>query len=724
MSGEHPHHSQAHLYDTVNANHTNGCETTDFDGAEPTPLLGEWTHGPAEPFRHLADEDSAIPTPITHSRPHSMSSPPGSSRRPYSTASMGETGRTPGDNTHRNPFNSSPSPSPEAVQSPYVSPPPPSETIVTTPSHQVDGTSGLGNTGGVHHFAGTPSPPAVMPPSTADYRTQGRSPDVASTTADPPGDVDYDTLRQLLIEQSLVVEEKRKAAASRSSLLREGSPAGGVGSGSGPAGMYSLRHRARTSLDPIIPQRPGKSSLSLSLSLASLPDPLRRHSGEQAALHHRLSMVSDSNRSDYFDKMGQPPSPPAYRFMFYSKATGPLYGENLHDIYHDQMSLDQLMQQGGPFWIDVTAPRPSDMMLFTKVFDIHPLTEEDILTEECREKCELFSHYYFTCFHTYNSDLDSPDFMDPVSLFTIVMQSGILSFHSQPTHHQARVLDRIGTLGHGPPGAPVISPDWINYALIDDITDSLFPLVELVSREVESIDELVLILKANEQADMLQRIGAARKKVMAVQRLVALKGYVIKAQIKRCDERRWGNGGGSGATTFSHGNSTWASSSLPRVPSPADQSTTTTVSDQRANQHHHRTSSTQLGTATPSFAGIHHATNPGIKFYYADVLDHIITMLQETNRFDSIIDRAHSNFLAQISLEITIASNRANDMIAKVTALGSVLLPMNVITGLFGMNVYVPGQDTSTYYWFFGIVGSLGLIFVVCTFMLYRFKIF
>ncbi|RKP36357.1 hypothetical protein BJ085DRAFT_21048 [Dimargaris cristalligena] len=327
------------------------------------------------------------------------------------------------------------------------------------------------------------------------------------------------------------------------------------------------------------------------------------------------------------------------------------------------------MQQGGPFWIDVTAPRPSDMMLFTKVFDIHPLTEEDILTEECREKCELFSHYYFTCFHTYNSDLDSPDFMDPVSLFTIVMQSGILSFHSQPTHHQARVLDRIGTLGHGPPGAPVISPDWINYALIDDITDSLFPLVELVSREVESIDELVLILKANEQADMLQRIGAARKKVMAVQRLVALKGYVIKAQIKRCDERRW-------------------------------------------------------GTATPSFAGIHHATNPGIKFYYADVLDHIITMLQETNRFDSIIDRAHSNFLAQISLEITIASNRANDMIAKVTALGSVLLPMNVITGLFGMNVYVPGQDTSTYYWFFGIVGSLGLIFVVCTFMLYRFKIF
>ncbi|KAJ1962597.1 CorA metal ion transporter [Dispira parvispora] len=367
----------------------------------------------------------------------------------------------------------------------------------------------------------------------------------------------------------------------------------------------------------------------------------------------RMSLESDSHMEEFYGGPGQPPDA-QHRFMFYSAHCGVLYAEQLQGVQHKEDSLDTLMQRG-PFWIDITRPTQKDMDLITQVFRIHPLTEEDILTEECREKCELFSHYYFTSFHTYYSDPDSPEFMEPISLFIIVMQDGILSFHRQPVHHPQNVVERMDAL---PDSGSVISPDWIHYALIDDITDSLSPLVELISREVESIDELVLILRANEQSDMLQRIGTARKKIMSIQRLVALKGYVIKALIRRSEERRWG------------------------------------------------------------------APSNGMKFYYADVLDHIITLIQDANQLDSIIHRAHSNFLAQISLEITIASNRANDMIAKVTALGSILLPMNVITGLFGMNVYVPGQEVSGYGWFFGIVGSLGLVFIICTILLYKLKIF
>lgn len=34
-----------------------------------------------------------------------------------------------------------------------------------------------------------------------------------------------------------------------------------------------------------------------------------------------------------------------------------------------------------------------------------------------------------------------------------------------------------------------------------------------------------------------------------------------------------------------------------------------------------------------------------------------------------------------------------NDVLSKLTALGSVLIPMNLVTGLWGMNVLVPGQE-------------------------------
>ena len=50
-----------------------------------------------------------------------------------------------------------------------------------------------------------------------------------------------------------------------------------------------------------------------------------------------------------------------------------------------------------------------------------------------------------------------------------------------------------------------VTSDWISYALIDDITDAFGPLIQSIEYEVDSIDELVLILKEAEQSDMLRR---------------------------------------------------------------------------------------------------------------------------------------------------------------------------------------------------------------------------
>jgi magnesium transporter len=54
---------------------------------------------------------------------------------------------------------------------------------------------------------------------------------------------------------------------------------------------------------------------------------------------------------------------------------------------------------------------------------------------------------------------------------------------------------------------------------------------------VDSIDELVLILKESEQSDMLRRIGYCRKKMMSLLRLLVAKSDVIKTLIKRGEEK-------------------------------------------------------------------------------------------------------------------------------------------------------------------------------------------
>jgi len=68
-------------------------------------------------------------------------------------------------------------------------------------------------------------------------------------------------------------------------------------------------------------------------------------------------------------------------------------------------------------------------------------------------------------------------------------------------------------------------------------------------------------------------------------------------------------------------------------------------------------------------------------------------MTQNLNHYKKILSRTHSNYLAQISIEMTDTNNQKNEVLSKLTVLGTILIPMNLITGIWGMNVHVPGQN-------------------------------
>ncbi|CAJ0910785.1 8673_t:CDS:2, partial [Entrophospora sp. SA101] len=251
--------------------------------------------------------------------------------------------------------------------------------------------------------------------------------------------------------------------------------------------------------------------------------------------------------SQYAERIKPPPDlTEALRFTFYSTETGTIRTNCFSEIPPKGQTMTELLKQGY-FWIDVLSPTDSEMRILSSIFHIHPLTTEDIETEESREKCELFKNYYFINFRSYNQNNCNPsDDIEPISMFNVVMREGILSDYIK------------------------VTPDWINYALIDDITDSFAPLIRQVEFQSDAIDQLVLAL------------------------------------------------------------------------------------------------------------------------------------------IDSSVS-AHSNYLAQISIEITQLSNKTNNIINKLTAFATILLPMNVVTGLFGMNVKVPGQDEDNLIWFLSIVGAISL---------------
>jgi magnesium transporter len=52
-------------------------------------------------------------------------------------------------------------------------------------------------------------------------------------------------------------------------------------------------------------------------------------------------------------------------------------------------------------------------------------------------------------------------------------------------------------------------------------------------------------------------------------------------------------------------------------------------------------------------------------------------------------------------------AEQTNDVLGKLTVLGTIVLPMNIITGMWGMNTKVPGQDGEDLTWFWSLTAGL-----------------
>jgi magnesium transporter len=194
------------------------------------------------------------------------------------------------------------------------------------------------------------------------------------------------------------------------------------------------------------------------------------------------------------------------------------------------------------FWLDVLNPSDAEMKVLSKAFGIHPLTAEDILMQEAREKVELFRHYYFVNYRSFEQDEGSDDYMEPVNMYVVVFREGIISFHFSQTPHPANVRRRIRQLSD----YLFVTTDWISYALIDDVTDAYIPLIQRIEEEVDGLDDVILSMQGNafaaegqgcSHADMLRQMGDCRKKVMRLYRLLGTKADVIKGFAKRCNEQ-------------------------------------------------------------------------------------------------------------------------------------------------------------------------------------------
>jgi len=91
-----------------------------------------------------------------------------------------------------------------------------------------------------------------------------------------------------------------------------------------------------------------------------------------------------------------------------------------------------------------------------------------------------------------------------------------------------------------------------------------------------------------------------------------------------------------------------------------------------------------------------------------------------------LINSLNNTYMTKISVEMTMVSNEINISMQRFTAYGAIFLPLTLISGIWGMNVKVPGMigfdDTPPgYSWFIGIICFM-VSFVVCVVLYFRKK--
>lgn len=88
-------------------------------------------------------------------------------------------------------------------------------------------------------------------------------------------------------------------------------------------------------------------------------------------------------------------------------------------------------------------------------------------------------------------------------------------------------------------------------------------------------------------------------------------------------------------------------------------------------------------------------------------------MVQNLNHYEQMLARSHSNYLAQISIEQTQTSAVAGDVVGRLTVFATLIMPMGLVTGLWGMNVKVPGRDQNDLVWFFWVLCGFAMFSAV-----------
>jgi magnesium transporter len=172
---------------------------------------------------------------------------------------------------------------------------------------------------------------------------------------------------------------------------------------------------------------------------------------------------------------------------------------------------DLLEEKSALVWLDLEDPSERDLRMLQREFSLHPLAIEDTLQRDQRAKVEAYEDHFFLVIHPLS--LEDGEIVDS-EIHVFVGPGFLVTLRYPPAFDMGPVLrhwekqEALATEGGGA----------LLYALLDEVVDGYFELIERMEDESEEVEEAVF--SDEPVPDLQERMFRLKKRVLLFRRRV------------------------------------------------------------------------------------------------------------------------------------------------------------------------------------------------------------
>jgi magnesium transporter len=164
-------------------------------------------------------------------------------------------------------------------------------------------------------------------------------------------------------------------------------------------------------------------------------------------------------------------------------------------------------------WVDLFDPSDEESYILTHDFRFHPLSIEDVLSEESRPKVDEYEKYLFVIFQTVGRPGGEDELAtNDIGLFLI--KNAIVTVHS----HQIDILDSLFNKFLRDDRIVARGTSFLFHAILDYLVDTYDKPLDIIEAGTDRIEDDIF---EDPRAEIVKRIFNLRRDTMAFKRILA-----------------------------------------------------------------------------------------------------------------------------------------------------------------------------------------------------------